>query len=100
MISLVTIRNAHHILGLPTDDESIEAKYEEIYEAVDERTDYYYGLFINQWHEQHPEANEVQPGEVTGRCHSQALQRAEEEMLEEYINDPIRVLRNREEDAY
>ncbi|MCQ4625805.1 hypothetical protein KBP53_07470 [Corynebacterium genitalium ATCC 33030] len=32
------------------------------------------------------------PGEVTGRCHGQAMRLAEAEILEEWYNEPIRAL--------
>ncbi|MCQ4626673.1 hypothetical protein KBX17_02420 [Corynebacterium sp. CCUG 65737] len=91
MISRETIRAAHEELGRPTDKETIHAAFEEANEAACERCDDHFYRLIAQWRQENGD-NPWIPGEVTGRCHAQAMRLAEEEILEEWYNEPIRAL--------
>ncbi len=91
MILPETIRAAHEELGRPTDGETIQAAFEDANEAACERCDDHFARLIAQWREENG-GNPWIPGEVTGRCHAQAMRLAEEEILEEWYNEPIRAL--------
>jgi len=90
MISRVTIRAAHEELGLPTDKATIDQVANDIMDETIERIEVHETRIINQWIADHPEANYVVPGEVSATAAAAAHRRAEEEILEERFNAPIR----------
>lgn len=93
MISRETIRAAHEELGRPTDKDTIHAAFEDANEAACERCDDHYFRLTAQWQEEN--GTSLIPGEVIGRCHGQAMRLAEEEILEEWYNGPIRAMIDR-----
>lgn len=98
MIPLETIRAAHEELGRPTDPETVQAAFEDANDAACERSDVHFTRLTAQWREENGD-NPWIPGEVTGRCHAQAMRMAEEEILEEWYNEPIRALTDRKVEA-
>ncbi|WP_257160738.1 hypothetical protein [Corynebacterium cystitidis] len=99
MIDRGTIRAAHQELGLPTDDATIDNAYHDTVDAIGERIDIHFTHLTNQWRNEHPEAQGIRPGEVTGELWQQAQIRAEEEEMEERFNAPIRELTARKVEA-
>lgn len=98
MISLETVRAAHEALGRPTDDATVSDAAAAAEEAVCERSDLHYGRLTKQWQKNNG-GTSIFPGEVLGQCHAQAMRIAEEEILEEWYNEPIRALTDQKVEA-
>ncbi|AIT62375.1 hypothetical protein [Corynebacterium doosanense] len=95
MLSPVTVRAVHKELGRPTDDATIATVREQFAEEVGSRIDLYATQLVNEWKAANPGGDGFIPGEVMGSSHGQALRRAEEEVMEEWFNGPIRTLMER-----
>ncbi|MDT9407767.1 hypothetical protein [Corynebacterium rouxii] len=90
MITHFTIRAAHEELGRPTDDTTIIAVYEQFREELTARSTKIFFALSDRWDKDHPEANHLRPGEVTGELHLKSIHRAQEEIMDEWFNEPIR----------
>lgn len=91
MIFLETVRAAHETLGRPTDDATLQDATAAANEAVSERSDVHFTRLFDKWQADNPDAPLV-PGEVIGQCHADSIRIAQEEILEEWYNEPIRAL--------
>ena len=95
MLSPVTVRAAHKDLGKPADDASVESVIEQYEEEVGTRTDAYFTQFVNEWKAENPDQGSVIPGEALAAADGRAMRQAEEEVMEEWFNGPIRTLMER-----
>lgn len=100
MILRSTVVAAHQELGLRTDDETVDEAWEEIQEATAERTEQLHQVLTAEWRQANPEAGSEIPYLDNVRIGEQAQRRAQEEILEEWINEPVRdAISRREENA-
>lgn len=88
MIVKNTIKNAHQELGLPTDAQSVTRAWEEILDVAAHRIDRLNDLMLQEWKDQHP--GEVIPYLTSVELGERPRLRGQEEILEEWINAPVR----------
>ncbi|MGP6175459.1 hypothetical protein [Corynebacterium sp. A21] len=88
MILKTTVRAARQELGLPTDEQSMTEAWEEIQEVVATRIDQLHQMMQQEWQNQHP--GEQIPYLMNVELGEKSRLRGEEEILEEWINAPVR----------
>lgn len=95
MFSTTMIKQAHETLGLPTDRTSVLAKRDEMMEAFSDRLPSLRMQMQQTWEREHPRHPIPLPSEVLLTIAQRAYNQMQEEILEDFINAPIRDLNER-----
>lgn len=88
MILKATVRAARQELRLPIDEHSVTETWEEIQDAAATRIDQLHQMMLREWQSQHP--GEEIPYLTNVELGERSRLRGQEEILEEWINAPVR----------